>query len=476
MHGQSKTCFQAEIDAACEMADFFRFNVQFMIEIYSQQPSSDKTTWNRVEYRPLEGFVYALTPFNFTSIAGNLPAAPALMGNVVVWKCSNTQVYSAKVLMDIFEEAGVPDGVINLIFPSGPVAGKVVMEHPDFAGFHGEGGLAREPQGARGGGHKVCEDERRVPQLPALAKLVPRRGLRRLLEEAQAADRTVAAGAVEPQRVRPRRLERPGPEREERPIRRRGDRGLAGVVVAERLPPSAIGAQQFEGAGGRPACLEHRGVGVAAASREPELTAGEVFVIEGYAVKRVRFAEGQAGAVTPGRSLLRRGRAEQRRVRKERCRQVAEVRSSPAEPVPSVLPPRVGQQAGHEAVGQHEPRGGEDIGGEDAVGRAAGVVCLVERPVPRRGRERLEPIGEHDEQPGDVVLDQVDRLLHHAAVDALVRDGDPQVGGEHRKPGRALEDEAARRQSASGRLPVGKDLAVDMVAGLDQERNSPPPG
>lgn len=136
MHGQSKTCFQAEIDAACEMADFFRFNVQFMAEIYSQQPNSDKTTWNKVEYRPLEGFVYALTPFNFTSIAGNLPAAPALMGNVVVWKCSNTQVYSAKVLMDIFEEAGVPDGVINLIFPSGPVAGKVVMEHPDFAGFH----------------------------------------------------------------------------------------------------------------------------------------------------------------------------------------------------------------------------------------------------------------------------------------------------------------------------------------------------
>ena len=136
MLAQSKTAFQAEIDAACELADFFRFNVQYMTEIYSQQPDSAKGIWNRLEYRPLEGFVYALTPFNFTSIAGNLPGAPALMGNVVVWKCSNTQVYSAKVIMDIFEEAGLPDGVINLVFVSGPVAGKTVMEHPDFAGFH----------------------------------------------------------------------------------------------------------------------------------------------------------------------------------------------------------------------------------------------------------------------------------------------------------------------------------------------------
>ena len=136
MLGQSKTVHQAEIDSACELADFYRFNVQYMAEIYAQQPASDKTTWNRLEYRPLEGFVYALTPFNFTSIAGNLPTAPAMMGNVVVWKCSNTQVYSAKVLMDLFEEAGLPPGVINLVFPSGPVGGKVVMEHPDFAGFH----------------------------------------------------------------------------------------------------------------------------------------------------------------------------------------------------------------------------------------------------------------------------------------------------------------------------------------------------
>ncbi len=136
MLAQSKTAFQAEIDAACELADFFRFNVQYMTEIYSEQPNSSKGIWNRLEYRPLEGFVYALTPFNFTSIAGNLPGAPALMGNVVVWKCSRTQVYSAKVIMDIFVEAGLPDGVINLVFVSGPVAGKTVMEHPDFAGFH----------------------------------------------------------------------------------------------------------------------------------------------------------------------------------------------------------------------------------------------------------------------------------------------------------------------------------------------------
>ncbi len=136
MLAQSKTIFQAEIDAACELADFFRFNVQYMTEIYSQQPSSAKGIWDRLEYRPLEGFVYALTPFNFTSIAGNLPGAPALMGNVVVWKCSNTQVYSANVIMEIFEKAGLPDGVINLVFVSGPVAGKTVMEHRDFAGFH----------------------------------------------------------------------------------------------------------------------------------------------------------------------------------------------------------------------------------------------------------------------------------------------------------------------------------------------------
>ncbi|HDR68678.1 MAG TPA: L-glutamate gamma-semialdehyde dehydrogenase [Bacteroidaceae bacterium] len=136
MLGQSKNVFQAEIDSACELIDFLRFNIQFMTEIYASQPDSDEQSWNRIEQRPLEGFVFALTPFNFTSIAGNLPSAPAMMGNTVVWKCSNTQVYSAKVIMDLFMEAGLPDGVINLVFVSGPVAGNEIFTHPDFAGIH----------------------------------------------------------------------------------------------------------------------------------------------------------------------------------------------------------------------------------------------------------------------------------------------------------------------------------------------------
>ena len=136
MLGQSKNAFQAEIDAACELIDFLKFNVQYMTEIYKQQPQSGPGMWNRVEQRPLEGFVFALTPFNFTSIAGNLPTAPAMMGNTIVWKASKTQIYSAKVLMDLFREAGVPDGVINLVYVSGPVAGDVIFSHPDFAGFH----------------------------------------------------------------------------------------------------------------------------------------------------------------------------------------------------------------------------------------------------------------------------------------------------------------------------------------------------
>ncbi len=136
MLAQSKNVMQAEIDSACEMADFLRFNVKYMTEIYEQQPISSEGIWNRVEQRPLEGFVFALTPFNFTSIAGNLPTAPAMMGNTVVWKCSNTQVYSAKVLMDAFIDAGVPPGVINLVFVSGPVAGNEIFSHPDFAGIH----------------------------------------------------------------------------------------------------------------------------------------------------------------------------------------------------------------------------------------------------------------------------------------------------------------------------------------------------
>ena len=136
MLGQSKNAFQAEIDAACELIDFFRFNVHFMQEIYRQQPESLPGMWNRLEHRPLEGFVFALTPFNFTSIAGNLPASAALMGNVVVWKPANTQIYSAQVLMELFKEAGVPDGVINLVYVDGPTAGDVIFAHRDFAGIH----------------------------------------------------------------------------------------------------------------------------------------------------------------------------------------------------------------------------------------------------------------------------------------------------------------------------------------------------
>jgi 1-pyrroline-5-carboxylate dehydrogenase len=136
MLGQGKNVFQAEIDAACEFIDFLRFNVTFMQEIYQQQPASSPGIWNRMEYRPLEGFVFAVTPFNFTAISGNLPASAALMGNVVVWKPAYTQVYSAQVIMEVFKEAGLPDGVINLIYVDGPVAGDVVFNHKDFAGLH----------------------------------------------------------------------------------------------------------------------------------------------------------------------------------------------------------------------------------------------------------------------------------------------------------------------------------------------------
>jgi len=136
MLGQSKNVYQAEIDSACEIIDFLRYNVQYMSEIYRQQPESSPGIWNRLEQRPLEGFVFALTPFNFTAIAGNLPTSAAMMGNVVVWKPADTQIYAAHVLMEIFKEAGVPAGVINLVFVSGPTAGNVIFSHPDFAGIH----------------------------------------------------------------------------------------------------------------------------------------------------------------------------------------------------------------------------------------------------------------------------------------------------------------------------------------------------
>ena len=136
MLAQSKNAFQAEIDAVAEMCDFFRFNVEFMTQIYAEQPESQPGIWNRMEHRPLEGFIFAITPFNFTSIAANLPAAPAMLGNVCVWKPAETQIYSAAVIMEVFEAAGLPKGVINLVFVDGPAAGEVVFQHRDFAGLH----------------------------------------------------------------------------------------------------------------------------------------------------------------------------------------------------------------------------------------------------------------------------------------------------------------------------------------------------
>ena len=132
MLAQSKNVYQTEIDAACELIDFFRFNVQYMTQVYKEQPESLPGMWNRLEYRPLEGFVFALTPFNFTSIAANLCAAPAMMGNVIVWKPADSQVYSAQVIMELFKAAGVPDGVINMITVDGPVAGDVIFKNKHF--------------------------------------------------------------------------------------------------------------------------------------------------------------------------------------------------------------------------------------------------------------------------------------------------------------------------------------------------------
>ncbi|HIC30999.1 MAG TPA: L-glutamate gamma-semialdehyde dehydrogenase [Flavobacteriaceae bacterium] len=136
MIAQSKTIHQAEIDSACELIDFLRFNVQYMTDIYHDQPESTSDAWNRLEYRPLEGFTYAVTPFNFTAIAGNLPSCMALMGNVVVWKPSDSQIYSAKVVMDVFKEAGVPDGVINVVFGDPVMITDTVLDSPDFSGLH----------------------------------------------------------------------------------------------------------------------------------------------------------------------------------------------------------------------------------------------------------------------------------------------------------------------------------------------------
>ena len=136
MIGQSKTIHQAEIDAACELIDFLRFNVEYVTQMYENQPDSDSDSWNRVEYRPLEGFVYAVTPFNFTAIAANLPACMAMLGNVVVWKPSDSQIYSSKVIIDIFKEAGLPGGVINAVFGDPEMITEIVMDNSNFAGIH----------------------------------------------------------------------------------------------------------------------------------------------------------------------------------------------------------------------------------------------------------------------------------------------------------------------------------------------------
>jgi 1-pyrroline-5-carboxylate dehydrogenase len=136
MIGQSKNIHQAEIDASCELIDFLRYNVEFMTQIYADQPKSDSTTWNRLEYRPLEGFVYAITPFNFTAIAANLPASAAMMGNVVVWKPSDSQVFSTKIILEVFKEAGVPDGVINVVFGDALMITDTILASRDFAGVH----------------------------------------------------------------------------------------------------------------------------------------------------------------------------------------------------------------------------------------------------------------------------------------------------------------------------------------------------
>lgn len=136
MLAQSKNVMQAEIDAACELIDFFKFNAEYVTQLYGEQPESAPGMWNRLEHRPLEGFVFAITPFNFTSICANLCAAPAMMGNVVIWKPADTQVYSAKIIMELFQAAGLPDGVINMITVDGPTAGNVIFKHKDFAGLH----------------------------------------------------------------------------------------------------------------------------------------------------------------------------------------------------------------------------------------------------------------------------------------------------------------------------------------------------
>ena len=200
MLGQSKTCYQAEIDSACELADFWRFNVAFGRQLQENQPMSGPGVWNRVDYRPLEGFVYAITPFNFTAIAGNLPTAPALMGNTVIWKPSPTQSLAAHLTMRLLEEAGMPPGVINLLTGDGREVSEVLLADPALAGIHFTGSSATFQHLWQ----QVGQQHRRLRELPAAGRRDRRQGLRARPPERRRRRAAHRAG--------PRRVRVPGPE------------------------------------------------------------------------------------------------------------------------------------------------------------------------------------------------------------------------------------------------------------------------
>ena len=200
MLGQSKSAYQAEIDAACELIDFWRFNVGFARQILAQQPISSRGVWNRTDYRPLDGFVYAITPFNFTAIAGNLPSAPALMGNTVVWKPSPTQTFAAYLTMQLLEAAGLPPGVINLLAGDGIAVSDVALADPRLAGIHFTGSTAHVPASVARGRH----EHRPLPRLSAAGRRDRRQGLR--------AGSSVGAAGCVAHRADPRRVRLPGPE------------------------------------------------------------------------------------------------------------------------------------------------------------------------------------------------------------------------------------------------------------------------
>ena len=201
MLGQSKTAFQAEIDSACELIDFWRFNVHFAQQILADQPiANSRGIWNRTDHRPLEGFVYAITPFNFTAIAGNLPTAPALMGNTVIWKPSPTQQVAAHLTMELLEEAGMPPGVINLLPGDGLDVSQVLLGHPDLAGIHFTGSTPTFQHLWRDGRQQHLE----VPLLPAHRRRDRRQGLRRRAR--------LGRPGRAPDRADPRRVRVPGPE------------------------------------------------------------------------------------------------------------------------------------------------------------------------------------------------------------------------------------------------------------------------